>query len=173
MTTECIAQQLEFQGVGRRRVVASFEGGTLSSDGGALLLGEVERRRGILQQFAACFHDRRPPALIEHSVEELVRQRVLGLALGYEDLNDHDVLRSDPLLATVVGKVDPTGSDRGHAEERGKPLAGKSTLNRLELGAQTQDRYRKIAIDEQAVDRLLVDIFLSAYEQAPASIVRV
>jgi len=171
MTTECIAQQLEFQGVGRRRVVASFEGGTLSSDGGALLLGEVERRRGILQQFAACFHDRRHPALIEHSVEELVRQRVLGLALGYEDLNDHDVLRSDPLLATVVGKVDPTGSDRRHAEDRGKPLAGKSTLNRLELGAQTQDRYRKIAIDEQAVDRLLVDIFLSAYEQAPASIV--
>jgi hypothetical protein len=171
MTTDCSAQQLEFQGVGRRRVVASFEGGTLSSDGGALLLGEVERRRGILRRFTACFHDRRQPALIEHSVEELVRQRVLGLALSYEDLNDHDVLRSDPLLATIVGKVDPTGSDRRREEDRGKPLAGKSTLNRLELGAQTQDRYRKIAVDEQAVDRFLVDVFLSAYEQAPESIV--
>jgi len=171
MTTDCTPQQLEFQGVGRRRVVASFDGGTLSSDGGALLLGEVERRRGILRQFAACFHDRRHPALIEHRVEELVRQRVLGLALGYEDLNDHDVLRSDPLLATLAGKADPTGSDRRNKEDRGKPLAGKSTLNRLELGAQTQDRYRKIALDEQAVDRFLVDVFLSAYEQAPASIV--
>src|SRR5579863_2453009 len=146
MTTDCIPQQLEFQGVGRRRVVASFDGGTLSSDGGALLLGEVERRRGILRQFAACFQDRRHPALIEHSIEALVSQRVLGLALSYEDLNDHDVLRSDPLLATLAGKADPTGSDRRRQEDRGKALAGKSTLNRLELGAQTQDRYRKISL---------------------------
>ena len=171
MTTDCIPQQLEFQGVGRRRVVASFDGGTLSSDGGALLLGEVERRRGILRQFAACFQDRRHPALIEHSIEALVSQRVLGLALSYEDLNDHDVLRSDPLLATLAGKADPTGSDRRRQEDRGKALAGKSTLNRLELGAQTQDRYRKISLDEQAVDRFLVEVFLSAYESAPESIV--
>lgn len=171
MTTDCNPQQLEFQGVGRRRVVASFDGGTLSSDGGALLLGEVERRRGILRQFAACFQDRRHPALIEHSVKELIGQRVLGLALSYEDLNDHDVLRSDPLLATIVGKADPTGSDRRHEEDRGKPLAGKSTLNRLELGAQTQDRYHKIAVDEQAVDRFMVEVFLSAHQQAPESIV--
>jgi hypothetical protein len=171
MTTDCIPQQLEFQGVGRRRVVASFDGGTLSSDGGALLLGEVERRRGILRQFAACFRDRRHPALIEHSIEALVSQRVLGLALSYEDLNDHEVLRSDPLLATLAGKADPTGSDRRRQEDRGKALAGKSTLNRLELGAQTQDRYHKISLDEQAVDRFLVEVFLSAHEQAPASIV--
>jgi len=171
MTTECNPQQLEFQGVARRTVVASFDGGTLSSDGGILLLGEVDRRRGILGQFAACFTDHRNPALVEHSVEDLVRQRVLALALAYEDLNDHDELRTDPLLATVVGKTDPTGSDRRQEQDRGKPLAGKSTLNRLEWGAVTQDRYRKISIDEGAVDRFFVDVFVSAYSEAPAEIV--
>ena len=171
MTTDCNPQQLEFQGVGRRTVVASFDGGTLSSDGGVLLLGEVERRRGILRQFASCFQDHRNPALIEHRVEELVRQRVLALALSYEDLNDHDELRTDPLLATVVGKVDPTGQDRRHEQDRGKPLAGKSTLNRLEWGAVTQDRYRKITVETEAVDRFFVEAFLSAYEQAPPQII--
>lgn len=167
MTTDCIPQQLELQGLNRRTVVGCFDGGTLTSDGGVVLLGEVERRRGILQQFAACFRDGRHPDLIEHSVEELVRQRVLALALGYEDLNDHDVLRTDPLLATIVGKADPTGGDRLHEQDRGKPLAGKSTLNRLEWGAVTQDRYRKIAVDTAAVDRFFVEAFLSAHEQAP------
>jgi len=100
-----------------------------------------------------------------------VRQRVLGLALGYEDLNDHDELRTDPLLATIVGKADPTGRDRRHEGDRGKPLAGKSTLNRLEWGAVTQDKYRKIAIDPEAVDQFLVEVFLSAHEQAPPQIV--
>jgi hypothetical protein len=171
MTTECTSQQLEFQGVARRTVVASFDGGTLSSDGGILLLGEVDRRRGILGQFAACFTDHRNPALVEHSVEDLVRQRVLALALAYEDLNDHDELRTDPLLATVVGKTDPTGSDRRQEQDRGKPLAGKSTLNRLEWGAVKQDRYRKITINEGAVDRFFVEVFVSAYSEAPAEIV--
>ena len=100
-----------------------------------------------------------------------MRQRVLGLALGYEDLNDHDELRTDPLLATIVGKADPTGRDRRHEGDRGKPLAGKSTLNRLEWGAVTQDKYRKIAIDPEAVDQFLVEVFLSAHEQAPPQIV--
>ena len=171
MTTDCIPQQLEFQGVGRRTVVASFDGGTLTSDGGVLLLGEVERRRGILRQFAGCFQDHRTAALVEHSVEELVRQRVLGLALSYEDLNDHDELRTDPLLATVVGKADPTGQDRRQEQDRGKPLAGKSTLNRLEWGAVIQDRYRKITVDPEAVDRFFVEAFLSAHEQVPAQII--
>jgi DDE family transposase len=103
MTTDCNPEQLQFQGVGRRTVVASFDGGTLTSDGGILLLGEVDRRRGILDKFAACFKDSRNPALVEHSVEDLVRQRILALALGHEDLNDHDELRSDPLLATGCG----------------------------------------------------------------------
>jgi hypothetical protein len=171
MTTDCNPQQLEFQGVGRRTVVAAFDGGTLTSDGGLLLLSEVERRRGILHQFAACFRDRRNPAYVEHSVEELVRQRVLGLALAYEDLNDHEDLRTDPLLATVVGKADPTGNDRRQEQDRGKPLAGKSTLNRLEWGAVKQDRYRKISVDAQAVDRFLVDTFLSSQESVPTQII--
>jgi DDE family transposase len=171
LTTDCIPQQLELQGLNRRTVVGCFDGGTLTSDGGVVLLGEVERRRGVLRQFAACFRDGRHPELIEHSVEELVRQRVLALALGYEDLNDHDVLRTDPLLATIVGKADPTGDDRLQEQDRGKPLAGKSTLNRLEWGAVTQDRYRKIAVDTAAVDRFFVEAFLSAHEQAPAQII--
>lgn len=171
MTTDCSPQALEFQGVGRRTVVAAFDGGTLTSDGGLLLLSEVERRRGILQRFAACFRDQRNPAYVEHRLEELVRQRVLGLALAYEDLNDHDVLRTDPLLATIVGKADPTGSDRRQKQDRGKPLAGKSTLNRLEWGAVKQDRYRKISVDSKAVDRFLVDLFLSAHESVPSQII--
>lgn len=171
MTTDCIPQQLEFQGVGRRTAVAAFDGGTLTSDGGLLLLSEVERRRGIVRHFAACFRDQRNPAYVEHSVEELVRQRVLGLALAYEDLNDHEELRTDPLLATVVGKADPTGSDRRQEQDRGKPLAGKSTLNRLEWGAVKQDRYRKISVDSKAVDRFLVEMFLSAHESVPSQII--
>lgn len=171
MTTDCTPHQFEFQGLTRRTVVASFDGGTLSSDGGVLLLAEVDRRLGLLERFAACFEDHRNPALVEHSVEELVRQRVFALALAYEDLNDHDELRRDPLLAAVVGKSDPTGSDRRQEQDRGKPLAGKSTLNRLEWGAVKQDRYRKISLDTEAMDRFFVDAFLSAHRQAPAEIV--
>lgn len=171
MTTDCNPRQLEFQGVGRRTLVASFDGGTLTSDGGVVLLGEVDRRRAILERFAACFSDHRNPAYVEHSVEELLRQRVFALALAYEDLNDHEQLRSDPLLAAVVGKADPTGADRRHEQDRGKPLAGKSTLNRLEWGAVTQDRYRKITVDDAAVDRFFVDVFLSGQPEAPSEIV--
>ena len=108
---------------------------------------------------------------MEHRLEELVRQRVLGLALAYEDLNDHDELRTDPLLATVVGKADPVGNDRRQQQDRGKPLAGKSTLNRLEWGAVKQDRYRKISVDSKAVDRFLVETFLSAHESAASQII--
>jgi hypothetical protein len=171
MTTDCIPHQLEFQGLTRRMVVASFDGGTVSSDGGVLLLAEVDRRSGLLEQFAACFQDHRNPDLVEHRIEELVRQRVFGLALGYEDLNDHDELRTDPLLASVVGKTDPTGSDRRQKQDRGKPLAGKSTLNRLEWGVVTQDRYRKVSLDTEAVDLFFVDVFLKAHQVASPEIV--
>jgi Transposase DDE domain group 1 len=171
MTTDCIPSQLAFQGFGRRKIVAQFRGGTLSSDGGAVLLGALEKRRQILARFAACFEDHRDPRLIEHSLSELISQRVLGLALGYEDLNDHDVLRTDPLLASVVGKLDPTGQDRRHAEDRGKPLAGKSTINRLEWGAVKQDKYRKITVDPEAVDHFLVGVFLSAHRRPPRQII--
>ena len=118
--------------------------------------------------------DHRNPALVEHTVEELVGQRLYGLALGYEDLNDHDELRCDPLLATLVGKADVTGEHRVRERDTGKPLAGKSTLNRLELTlaeAGPAERYKKIAVNGEAVDRLLVDLFLQAHDQPPERIV--
>jgi hypothetical protein len=154
--------------------VAAFDGGRISSDGGALLLGETDRRLGLLDRFAECFDDHRLPEWVEHSVEDLLRQRVFALALGYEDLNDHDELRQDALLATCVGKSDPTGEDRKRARDRGHALAGKSTLNRLEWGlAQSApaDRYRRVAVDTDAVERFFVEIFLDSYEEAPEEII--
>src|SRR4051794_1943409 len=130
MTTECNSTYLDFAMLGSRQVLADFDGGDITSDGGALLLRETERLTGIIRQFAACFTDHRNPDLTEHSVEHLLAQRVYGLALGYEDLNDHDDLRCDPLPAAVVGTADPTGKTRRRQRDRGKPLAGKSTLNR-------------------------------------------
>jgi hypothetical protein len=165
---------LTFQPLGPRDVVARFDGGAITSDGGALLLGEAERLTGALRQFAACFTDHRDPDAIEHTVLQLVSQRVYGLALGYEDLNDHDALRLDPLLATLVGKTDPTGQDRLRAQDKGKPLAGKSTLNRLELtppDANAASRYQKIVACPEAIERLFVDLFLQAHPTAPAEIV--
>jgi hypothetical protein len=160
--------------VGPRQVLADFDGGDISSDGGALLLRETERLTGVIRQFAACFTDHRNPDLTEHTVEELVAQRVYALALGYEDLNDHDDLRRDPLLATVVGKADPTGKTRQRPRDRGKALAGKSTLNRLELtpvGADKDSRYKKIACRTHDVERLFVTLFLQAHPQPPERIV--
>src|SRR5215471_433732 len=174
MTTQCSNPALTFQPLGPRDVVARFDGGAITSDGGALLLGEAERLTGALHQFAACFTDHRDPDAIEHTVLQLVSQRVYGLALGYEDLNDHDTLRRDPLLATLVGKTDPTGQDRLRAQDRGKPLAGKSTLNRLELtppDANAGSRYQKIVAHPEAIERLFVDLFLRAHAAPPAEIV--
>jgi Transposase DDE domain group 1 len=118
---------MQFQVLGSRRVVSDFDGGRITSDAGALLLREVENRRKIIGRFAACFSDHRDPDLIEHTVSDLLGQRIYGLALGYEDLNDHDDLRRDSLLATLVGKEDPTGSDRIRERDRVVALAGKST----------------------------------------------
>src|SRR4051794_41139896 len=165
MTTQCTSSYLDFPMVGPRQVLADFDGGDITSDGGALLLRKVEQLTGIIRQFAACFTDHRDPALIEHTVEELVAQRVYALALGYEDLNDHDDLRRDPLLAAVVGKLDPTGQTRQRGRDRGKALAGKSTLNRLELtpvGAGADSRYTKITCHLHAVEHLFVTLFLQA-----------
>ncbi len=133
MKTECTLDQMEFHAFGRREIVGRFDGGQISSDGGALLLRETEHRTGILSRLARQFIDYRDPERIEHGVDELVAQRVLGIALGYEDLNDHDALSSDFLLAMLVGKSDPTGQDRLRERDQGKPLASSSTLNRLEL----------------------------------------
>src|SRR5689334_7777692 len=147
MRTECISRAFDFQPLGSRAVTARFDGGTITSDAGGLLLREVEAKTGLLADLARCFDDYRDPELIEHSVEELIKQRVFALALGYEDLNDHDQLRTDPLLATLVGKRDVTGEERLSRRDRGQLLAGKSTLNRLELTparASTKSRYKKI-----------------------------
>lgn len=171
---DCTARRFEFQGPGRRQIVAEFTGGQITSDGGVMLLGEVDRQRRVVERFASCFEDHRDPDRIEHTVEELLRQRLYALALGYEDLNDHEELRLDPLLAAVVGKADPEGMERARERDRGHALAGKSTLNRLEWGAITEgtgDRYRRITVVPEAVDSLFVDLFLDAFEEPPASIV--
>jgi hypothetical protein len=163
--TECIQESFSFEGLGQREVVGRFDGGYVVSDGGALLLRQVECRTDILGRFASCFTDQRDPLRIEHSVEQLVKQRVYGLALGYEDLNDHERLRRDPLLAVLSGKAEP-------AQE---PLAGKSTLNRLELtlplGDAAQHRYKKILFDPESADRLLVDRFMEAHAVPPAEVI--
>ncbi len=172
--TECTPESFSFQPLGRREVVARFNGGAISSDGGVLLLREVEERTQIIDQFSQCFTDHRSPLLIEHSVEELVGQRIYGLALGYEDLNDHDELRCDPLLAVAVGKADPTGSDRRDERDKGKPLAGKSTLNRLELTKADAGRktpYKKIVGNFESIENLFVELFLQAHPEPPARIV--
>jgi hypothetical protein len=175
MTTQCKPFQLEFHEIGRRKVVAKFDGGNITSDAGGLLLRETEKKTRIVHQFAQCFEDLRDPNRIEHSVKELVSQRVYGLALGYEDLNDHDELRQDPLLAVLIGKEDPEGEDRVRNRDKGKAMAGKSTLNRLELTpaepTETEKRYKKIIMREEEIDRLFVDVFLQAHAKAPEEII--
>ncbi len=174
METDCNPKQLHFQGLGNRKVVAAFDGGTISSDAGALLLREIETACGYLERFSRCFVDKRDPRYTEHPIKELVSQRVIGVCLGYEDTNDHDELRRDPLLATVCGKADPTGNDRRHIRDYGNPLAGKSTLNRLEtfgVGQPENQKYKKIDYRQEAVDELIVDAFVDSYRRAPKSIV--
>ncbi len=174
MRTECSQNLFEFHPLGGREVCGRFDGGAITSDAGGLLLREVEKRTGIIAQFAACFTDHRDAERIEHTVKELVAQRVYGLALGYEDLNDHDQLRHDPLLAVLAEKPDPSGENRVRERDQGKALAGKSTLNRLELTGEVvseEERYKKIALEEVAVDRMLVQVFLEAHELAPAEII--
>src|SRR3954469_21359754 len=174
MEAQCNPAYFGFPMPGPRQVLADFDGGDISTDGGALLLREAERLTGIIRQFAGCFTDHRDTDLVEHPVEHLLAQRVYGLALGYEDLIDHDDLRRDPLLATVVGKDDPSGKTRRRQRDRGKPLAGKSTLNRLELtpvGADKEARYKKIVCRTRDVERLFVTLFLQAHARPPERIV--
>ena len=173
METQCKPAQLEFHTLGRREVIGRFDGGRITSDGGGVLVREVETRLGLLDRLATCFSDYRNPNAIEHSVSALVAQRVYGLALGYEDLNDHDVLRKDSVLALLVGKQDLTGEARVRNQDRGNPLAASNTLNRLELStpaSATKDRYKRIAADPDALDRLLVDVFLESHRKAPREI---
>jgi hypothetical protein len=160
--TECIQNRFEFASTnGRREIVAEFSGGTISSDGGGLLLQEADSKLKLIERFSNCFLDGRDATRIEHSVLQMTRQRVYALALGYEDLADHDQLRQDPLLGLIAGKTEP-GTDL---------LAGKSTLNRMELGNGAPDRYKKITFWRDSVDELLVDVFLEAHASAPAQII--
>ena len=164
MQTQCSAKSHAFARVESRQVVAAFDGGAVSSDAGALLLGSTDRVIGLVERFAGCFHDQRRPDLIEHDVRTLVAQRVFGIALGYEDLNDHDQLRHDPIMATVVGKL--TSHRRDCA-----PLAGKSTLNRLELSRSEPTRYHKISHDPAAIEALFPTMFMEAHTKAPKQII--
>jgi hypothetical protein len=159
--TQCTQTEIESEAHFSRSVVTRFDGGTMTSDGGALLLRRTDRQLNLLPRLATCFQDERDGRYISHSVSELVAQRVYGLALGYEDLSDHDQLREDPLLALLSGKPE-IGTE---------PLAGQSTLNRLELSAGTADRYKKIHCRTEAVDELLVSVFLEAHAHAPEHMV--
>ena len=174
LTTQCSGKLSEFHPLDGGKCGRILTGERSPATAGGLLLREVEKRTGIIRQFADCFRDHRQAERIEHRVEELVAQRVYGLALGYEDLNDHDELRRDPLLGVLAEKADPTGESRARERDQGKALAGKSTLNRLELtGAEVgeKERYKKIVLDFAAVDRLLGELFLESHAQAPPQII--
>lgn len=164
MPTECSPTQFEFAPVAGRAVIAGFDGGAITSDAGGLLLGATDRAIGLVDRFAACFSDHRRTELIEHEVGTLVGQRVFGIALGYEDLNDHDQLRHDPMMAILAGKLEARRADCA-------PVAGKSTLNRLELSRPEATRYHKISHDPAAIETLFVDLFLAAHAKAPAQII--
>ena len=169
--TECKQAALAFQALNQRKVVVDFQGGQISSDGGGLLLREVERQRGWIRDLAGCCDDYRDARWVEHSVPALAAQRIFGLALGYEDLNDHEYLRTDPLLAVLCEKADPTGTDRLRLADQGKPLAGKSTLNRWEHGQGAGSRYKKVVLREAAVADLFVAKFISRQRKAPQVLV--
>jgi DDE family transposase len=169
--TDCTKQILLFQDLGRRKVVADFSGGALSNDGGVLLLGQADRHLGLSEGLARCFIDRRDPRWTDHSVKELLRQRLYGLALGYEDLNDHNDLRRDPLLAVACAKRDPLGKDRLHASQEGVALAGASTLNRLELSNARSSRYHKLEHDPARVEALLLKTGVGCIPKAAEEIV--
>ena len=158
--TECNQRSFQFEGHFSRQVTARFDGGQQTSDAGGLLLRETDRRLKLLKRFAACFVDGRSAGRVDHPIEEMVAQRVYGIALGYEDLNDHEQLRHDPLLTVMAGRAEAESA-----------LAGKSTLNRLELSTKKADRYKKIQWDTESMDRLLVDVFLEAHRKAPKQIV--
>ncbi len=164
MQTECSAERSMFGRVEGRSVVAEFDGGALTSDAGGLLLGAADQRLGLVRRIARCFRDARDPRLVEHSVATLIGQRVFGIALGYEDLNDHDELRHDPLMAVLAGKLEARREDCA-------PVAGKSTLNRLELSRERPTKYRKIAHEPAAIEALFVDLLLEAHDRPPQQII--
>src|ERR1022692_4464056 len=158
--TECIQSDFRFAACGKREIVAKFDGGTISSDGGAFLLRQTDQRLNLLSRLANCFLDGRNQEQVKHSILEMVSQRIYGLALGYEDVNDHEQLRKDPVFSILAGR-----------EELERPLAGKSTLNRMELGTGINNRYQKVTFWKEAVDELLVNVFIESQAKAPAEII--
>src|SRR5437868_9745159 len=154
--TECNQSGFGFEACGTREIVARFDGGTISSDGGALLLRQTDKRLNVLPRLAECFLDGRNQDQVEHSILEMLAQRIYGLALGYEDVNDHEQLRTDPLFHVLAER-----------EQMDRSLAGKSTLNRMELGAGVPDRYKKITYWKEGVDELLTQLFIEAHQQIP------
>ena len=164
MPTECSAERFDFGVVEGRVVDAAFDAGLVTSDAGALLLGATDRAIGLVDRLASCFRDYRRQDLVEHGVATLIGQRVYGIALGYEDLNDHDQLRHDPVLAVLAGKLTARRTDCA-------AVAGKSTLNRLELSRQQPTRYHRIACDEAAIEALPVTLFLEAHKRPPKQII--
>jgi len=158
--TECTQSGFSFEACGSRKIVARFDGGAISSDGGALLLRQTDKRMNLLPRMAECFLDGRNQNLVDHSILEMISQRIYGLALGYEDLNDHEQLRKDPVFSILAGR-----------EGLEEPLAGKSTLNRMELGAGTKDRYKKITFWKDGIDELLVKVFIESHESPPSEII--
>ncbi|MFQ5566891.1 MAG: IS1380 family transposase [Paracoccaceae bacterium] len=165
MPTECISDLFGFSRVEGRQVVAAFDGGAVTSDAGALLLGATDRAVGLVERFAACFEDGRARGQVVHDVAAMVGQRVFGIALGYEDVNDHDELRHDPVLGALSGRLEAR-------HPRCAPLAGKSTLNRLEHAPEgAPGRYHKIGHDAGAIEHLFVDLFLDAHKRPPKRIV--
>src|SRR5246500_5704387 len=164
MPTECSEERFDFGEVEGRAVEAAFDAGLVTSDAGALLLGATDRAIDLVGRFAACFRDYRRADLIEHTIGTLIGQRVFGIALGYEDLNDHDELRHDPLMAVLAGKLEARREDCA-------PVAGKSTLNRLELSRNEPSRYHKIAYDAAAIEALPVTLFLEAHTRAPKQVI--
>jgi len=164
MQTECNADLFGFARVEGRSVVAAFDGGKITSDAGGLLLGAADQAVGLIDRFARCFRDSRSEELIEHTVATMVGQRIFGIALGYEDVVDHDELRHDPIMAVLAGKLVARRKNCA-------PVAGKSTLNRLELGTDKPTAYHKIGHDPQAIEDLFVDLFLEAHQRAPRQII--
>ena len=166
MPTECISAQFEFEGFARRRVVAGFDGGAITSDAGALLLRHADRAIDLVRRVAGCFRDGRREDLVVHQTSTLVGQRIVAIALGYEDVDDHDTLRFDPVLGLLSDRLEPKRDDCAR-------LAGKSTLNRLERSAASDlnPRYHKLTHDAEALESLFVDLFLDAHKRPPKRIV--
>jgi hypothetical protein len=158
--TDCNQSSFGFKASGKREIVACFDGGAISSDGGAFLLRQTDQRLNLLPRLAACFLDGRDPGRIDHTIQEMLAQRIYGLALGYEDINDHEQLRHDPVFGILAGR-----------EDLHEPLAGKSTLNRMELGSGISGRNKKITLWKDALDELLVKVFLESHPSAPVEIV--